>query len=309
MASFMTNGSKVSLEPLVLVCIYRSLSQISLFDNPFVAPECFPAYYLFGWLESYLHAQHIASSRPIDPQMMRYHGKDRGKSPPNQAFFVSLCTGRISHRIGSEFMVEPYNPYCFIRQFGYTPTVPGLSSSVREIVDLPTGLRFWRTGILSRARQTTTFLGKDSPHTPPTSYKAWLSNLFLSKAPRSSSVKNGKGKGLPAGVCPSILVFQSSGSSKRKHSSSSTVEDRDPKHARAFIKTPSRPVDQGWLPQFMVVEVSSSISRQEHTELVDTRKSPKCLTIEVAESCPPSLPTLTITQGAKAILLTGASSL
>ncbi|GAA0183033.1 hypothetical protein LIER_30519 [Lithospermum erythrorhizon] len=304
-----------------LVCIYKSLSHISLSDNPSVAPECFPAHYLFAWLGSYLHAQHIASSRPADPQMMRYHGKGRGKvqSPPNRALFFSLRTGRISHRIGSELMVEPYNPYRFSLQFGYTPTVPGPSSSIREIVYLSTRLRFWRTCILSRVWQTIIFPGNASPRTPPTSYKAWLSNLFPSEAP---------GKSLPAGVCPSTLFFQSSGSSKRKFSSSSTVEDRDQKHVRRVRRDTSssrgsrvaspiygspKRVAPSIVPnniiRHRVVEVSSLVSRQEHTNLLDTGESPKCLTVEVAKSCPPSLPTLTIAQGTNAILRTGASSL
>ncbi|GAA0162718.1 hypothetical protein LIER_18750 [Lithospermum erythrorhizon] len=43
-----------------------------------------------------------------------------------------------------------------------------------------------------------------------------------------------------------------------------------------------------------VVEVSSSVSSQEHIELVDTGGSPECLAIEVAESYPPVPPTLSI---------------
>ncbi|GAA0150429.1 hypothetical protein LIER_09375 [Lithospermum erythrorhizon] len=41
MSSIMAKGSRVSLAPPVLACIYRSLSQISLFDNPSTAQECF----------------------------------------------------------------------------------------------------------------------------------------------------------------------------------------------------------------------------------------------------------------------------
>ncbi|GAA0142345.1 hypothetical protein LIER_03264 [Lithospermum erythrorhizon] len=53
-----------------------------------------------------------------------------------------------------------------------------------------------------------------------------------------------------------------------------------------------------------VVEVSFLVSSQDRTELVDTGESPECLPIEVAESSPPVLPTLTIAQGAEAILRT-----
>ncbi|GAA0176565.1 hypothetical protein LIER_29536 [Lithospermum erythrorhizon] len=108
----------------------------------------------------------------------------------------------------------------------------------------------------------------------------WLNKLVPSEAPHSSSMKHGKGKGLPAGVHPSTLAFQSSGSSKRTRFSSSIVEDREPKHAR-------------------VLEVSSSVIDQERTELVDTGESLECLTTEVAKSFPPLRLTLSIAQEAR----------
>ncbi|GAA0185262.1 hypothetical protein LIER_32550 [Lithospermum erythrorhizon] len=191
-------------------------------------------------------------------------------------------------------MVEPYNPYRFSWQFVYAPTIPGLNSNTREMVDLSTCLEFWRTGILSRARQTVTFPCSTSPHTPPAGYRTWLNKLFPSEAPRSSYVKHGKWKSLPTSVHPSILVFQPSGSSKRKHSSSSIVEDRGPKNARGVRKdassssgsnvaSPVRRSPEGVTPSAVpdsVVEVSSYFSSQEHTELVDTVESTKCLAIE-----------------------------
>ncbi|GAA0143025.1 hypothetical protein LIER_03802 [Lithospermum erythrorhizon] len=120
----------------------------------------------------------------------------------------------------------------------------------------------------------------------------------------------------------SLLAFVlSSGSSKRKGSSSSTVENKDPKHARGAQKdtsssrgsrvaslihksleaaTPSLVPDNVMGDQ--VVEVTSSVTTQEHTEFVDTGGSPECLTIEVAESHPPAPPVLSIAQGAKVSL-------
>ncbi|GAA0141376.1 hypothetical protein LIER_02530 [Lithospermum erythrorhizon] len=246
------------------------------------------------------------------------------QSPANWALLVSLRTGRLCHRIGSEFIVEPYNPYRFSRQFGYTPTIPALSGSTRETVDLPTSLKLWRRGIFSRALQTITFPGNTSFHTPPLSCKTWLSEFVPFEAPRSTFVKHRKWKGLPAGVQPSILVFQSSGPSMRKRFSSSTVEDRDPKHAggarkdtsssrRSMVASPVRkspePIIPTLIPNNVIVEVSSSVSSQEHTELVETGGSSKCLAIEVAESHPPAPPALSMLQGAKAILCTGASFL
>ncbi|GAA0150689.1 hypothetical protein LIER_09571 [Lithospermum erythrorhizon] len=49
--------------------------------------------------------------------------------------------------------------------------------------------------------------------------------------------------------------------------------------------------------------------RAEHTELIDTGESPECLITEVAESCPPALPALTIKQAAYNILRAGVSFL
>ncbi|GAA0142894.1 hypothetical protein LIER_03694 [Lithospermum erythrorhizon] len=63
----MANGYSVSLAPTVLSCTYRSLSQISLSDTPSIAPECFLAHYVFGWMGSYLHDQHIATNRLDGP--------------------------------------------------------------------------------------------------------------------------------------------------------------------------------------------------------------------------------------------------
>ncbi|GAA0156757.1 hypothetical protein LIER_14171 [Lithospermum erythrorhizon] len=112
----------------------------------------------------------------------------------------------------------------------------------------------------------------------------------------------GNGRCLLVGVHPSALFFRSSGLSKRKRSS-----DRDPKHARGTRKDTSSSRGSRVVP--LVVEVSSSASEQEHTELIDNGECPECLTMEVVESCPPALPTLTIAQEAEIILRAGVSYL
>ncbi|GAA0148237.1 hypothetical protein LIER_36680 [Lithospermum erythrorhizon] len=113
-----------------------------------------------------------------------------------------------------------------------------------------------------------------------------------------------------------------------RRSSSCTVENGDPKHARSIRKdtsssrgsmeaSPIRKSPEVVTPSVIrdsvirdqVVEVLSSVSSQGHPALVDTGESTTCLAIEVAESCPPSLPALRIAQGTKTILRTGASSL
>ncbi|GAA0148419.1 hypothetical protein LIER_07868 [Lithospermum erythrorhizon] len=63
-----------------------------------------------------------------------FHFDDKvSYSVRDHAFFISVCTGRVCHTMGSVFIVEPYNPYRFSRQLGYTPVVPGLSTRTWEI--------------------------------------------------------------------------------------------------------------------------------------------------------------------------------
>ncbi|GAA0149891.1 hypothetical protein LIER_08952 [Lithospermum erythrorhizon] len=233
--------------------------------------------------------------------MMRYHGKRRGNvnalSEARSILRSCPVTWKTTHldREQPFFYDDHASQSQFDRAifFGYTPTIPGLSSSTREMVDLATGLKFWRSCVLSRARQMVTFPGNTTPHSPPVTYKTWLNKLFPSEAPRSASMKHRKGKSLPAGVHPSTLVFQSSGSSMRKRSSSSTVEDRDPKHSRGARKDSSSsrgsrvvsPVcrssegaTHSVVPDSLVA-VSSSVSDREHTKLVDTGEYHECLAI------------------------------
>ncbi|GAA0172349.1 hypothetical protein LIER_26193 [Lithospermum erythrorhizon] len=54
-----------------------------------------------------------------------------------------------------------------------------------------------------------------------------------------------------------------------------------------------------------VVEVCSSVSDREYTELLDTGESPECLATKVVESCPPALPTLTIARGQRPFFAQG----
>ncbi|GAA0168771.1 hypothetical protein LIER_23413 [Lithospermum erythrorhizon] len=99
---------------------------------------------------------------------------------------------------------------------------------------------------------------------------------------------------------PSPLGFESSGSSKSKHSLDSFAEDRDQKHARGPRKEASSSHGSRMVPlaypmtvlipiplvisnnavEEQVVELSSSASELEHTDLVDTGESPECFATE-----------------------------
>ncbi|GAA0166248.1 hypothetical protein LIER_21445 [Lithospermum erythrorhizon] len=239
MAIFMANGLKVNLEALVLTCIYRILSQISLFDNPSAALECFPTHYVFCWMGSYLHDQHTTTNKQAGSQMMRYHGKGKGK------VYASIEARSILHScLVTWKATRTDRKQLFFYDDKWKLTIP-----TREMVDLAMGLQFWRSRVLSRARKTVTFSSNTIPNSPPTSYKTWLNKLFPSEAPRSSFMKYGKGKGLPAGV--SRVVLRRIG-----------IQNM----AEALGRTLIRPV----------VEVSSSASDQQYTKLVDSGESLEC---------------------------------
>ncbi|GAA0141253.1 hypothetical protein LIER_02439 [Lithospermum erythrorhizon] len=158
--------------------------------------------------------------------------------------------------------------------------------------------------LIERTGRTVTFPIDSTSNSPPVSYKTWLGKLFLPEYPHCSS---------------------------RKHGKDSEVEDKDPKHARGTRQETSssrgsrvvplvRPSSErvavpGPTPLVIpdkvvgerVVEVTSSASEQEHTELVDTGESPECFTTEVVESCPPVLPIISRAQEVESILHAGAS--
>ncbi|GAA0147463.1 hypothetical protein LIER_07153 [Lithospermum erythrorhizon] len=216
-------------------------------------------------------------------------------------------------------------------QLGYIPAIPGLSSITREMTYLFTGLKFWRFYVLYRARQSVMFPDDTTSNNPSVGYKTWLNKLFSSEASHCLPRKHGKRKGLPVGKHSSPLVFKSFSSSKRKRSSDSAVEDRDPKHARGARKETSSSHGSRMVPETcsspervlvpsssplvipdnvvreQAMEVSSSASEQEHTKLIDTGESPKCFTMEVAESCPPTLSTFYLAQEPKNILRAASS--
>ncbi|GAA0177682.1 hypothetical protein LIER_29733 [Lithospermum erythrorhizon] len=217
------------LAPPVLACIYRSLSQISLSDNPSIAQECFHVHYLVGWMWAYLDAQNTSTNKLDGPLMVRYHGKGKGK-------VYSLSDAR------SEL---------HLCELGYTPVIPGLSSNTRVVINSGACVSY-----LERHKQS---------HFQEESSCRYTLFYFGFQV---------------------IWIFQE----------------------EALLKQ-TVPQKTGMRNMPEVVEIYSSTSEQEHTQLIDTLESPEYFTTEVVESCPPVLPTLTLFQEAEGILRAGASSL
>ncbi|GAA0155162.1 hypothetical protein LIER_12948 [Lithospermum erythrorhizon] len=216
---------------------------------------------------------------------------------PNGTLFVSAWIGLWNHSLRT-YIVRLHT--CYTRPYKKYPRDGGLIY----------GLKFWCLCILSRARQIVTFLGDPTLNSPPVSYKSWINKLFFSEDSHHSPRKHGKGKSPPR-----------------------AVEDRDPKHARGTRKETSSsrgsrvvPLVRSSLERALVpsstpsvipdnvvkeqvVKASSAASEHEHIEVIDTWESLECFTTEMADSCPPVLPTLTFSQEAESILRAGVPSL
>ncbi|KAL0444702.1 UNVERIFIED_CONTAM: hypothetical protein Slati_2192900 [Sesamum latifolium] len=86
-------------------------------------------------------------------------------------YFVAIRSSYLTLRQGDKFIIEPYSPHRFGRQFGYFQDVPETLKYDTCAASLEEGLRYWRQCVLSK-----------------TSSKAWLPGLptntkkFCSKA-------------------------------------------------------------------------------------------------------------------------------
>ncbi|KAL0416488.1 UNVERIFIED_CONTAM: hypothetical protein Slati_3480700 [Sesamum latifolium] len=75
-------------------------------------------------------------------------------------YFIAIRSSYLTLRQGDKFIIEPYSPHRFGRQFGYFQDVPGTLKYDTRAVSLEEGLHYWRLCVLSKS-----------------SLKAWLPGL------------------------------------------------------------------------------------------------------------------------------------
>ncbi|KAK6145923.1 hypothetical protein DH2020_019792 [Rehmannia glutinosa] len=168
-----------------------------------------------------------------------FHYVDNGNAQKfEQEYFIAIRSSYLSLRQGGRFMIEPYSPHRFSRQFGFYQMVPGVLKDDVRGDSLEEGVYHWRVCTSSK-----TFSKAWLPCMPPSAktfsseeYKQWwawvhgnyfeenIENLINSK-PKKVLPKDKKPKRGPLGieVCESnkrkvaIPSFEESSSSDADH--------------------------------------------------------------------------------------------
>ncbi|KAL0284651.1 UNVERIFIED_CONTAM: hypothetical protein Sangu_2816700 [Sesamum angustifolium] len=69
----------------------------------------------------------------------------------DHSYFVAIRSSYLTLRQGGRFIIEPYSPHRFGRQFGYYQDVPGTLRCDTRVASLEEGLRYWRLCVLSKS--------------------------------------------------------------------------------------------------------------------------------------------------------------
>ncbi|XP_070028997.1 uncharacterized protein [Nicotiana sylvestris] len=204
---------RVSLAVPVLARIYKGLNEISRCSLLDPSQTCFPALYVYGWLAHYFKTHFPYAKRPVVPLMAaysgegvaRYFGKEEarkcihngeniiwtstmprrssphhyyydGKADESELnFFISILSNYLPLRDVVNFIMEPYSPHRFSRQFGFNQDTPGRSEKNFREASLEEGLRLARICVLIRSKSRAVFppFGSNMKNLTSSNYKSW----------------------------------------------------------------------------------------------------------------------------------------
>ncbi|KAL0325216.1 UNVERIFIED_CONTAM: hypothetical protein Sradi_5090900 [Sesamum radiatum] len=94
-------------------------------------------------------------------------------------YFVAIRSSYLTLRQGGKFIIEPYSPHRFGRQFGYYQDVPGTLKYDTRVASLEEGLRYWRLCVLSKSSSKAWFpcLPANAKKLCSEAYKAWWAKV------------------------------------------------------------------------------------------------------------------------------------
>ncbi|XP_027772997.1 girdin-like [Solanum pennellii] len=191
----MASGKRVSLAVPISTSIYHGLNKISNSSQLDHVRVCFPIHYVYGWLAYYLKTHYPLTSGPSLPRMVVYSGEgaakyfdkdearkrvhrgenivwnatmlsrphptyyldDEKSSELDQAYFMSIRFNYLPLRRGGSFVIEPYSPHRFSRQFGFHQDNPGYLENDIRVESLDEGLIYWRICVSRVTMSTATF--------------------------------------------------------------------------------------------------------------------------------------------------------
>ncbi|KAH0720107.1 hypothetical protein KY284_005137 [Solanum tuberosum] len=209
MASLMVSGKKISLAIPVLASTYNGLNKISSLSQLNQIKVCFPIHYVYGWLANYFKTHYAFSNGPFIPTMAVYSGEVGARyfdsndvrkcihggenvawtstmmdktypyfhvdndhaSEVELSYFMSIRFNYLPLRCRDSFIIEPYSPHRFSRQFGFYQNIPGIMKNDICSASLDKGLTFWGICTMSRFASHATF-----PSITPNAGKSFGSN-------------------------------------------------------------------------------------------------------------------------------------
>ncbi|KAL0361618.1 UNVERIFIED_CONTAM: hypothetical protein Sradi_3846300 [Sesamum radiatum] len=163
MASMMANGRRVSLAIPVLASIYEGLNTIATSSKPARTSPSFSVHFVYAWLAFYFKTHYPIWQGLCGPKMTTFSGEDGAKYyDPQEArkrihkaefvswacnmivknrpfkfvdngdaeeldynYFVAIRLSHFTLCQGDKFIIEPYSPHRFGRQFGWWARVHG----------------------------------------------------------------------------------------------------------------------------------------------------------------------------------------
>ncbi|KAL0362209.1 UNVERIFIED_CONTAM: hypothetical protein Scaly_1176100 [Sesamum calycinum] len=217
MASLMANGRRVNLAIPVLASIYEGLNTIATSPKPAGTSHSFPIHFVYAWLACYFKTHYSVWQELRGPKMTRFSGEggakyyeprearkrihkaefvswacnmlvkaepfkfvDDGRAEElDHSYFVAIRSSYLTLRRGGRFIVEPYSPHRFGRQFGYYQDVPGTLKYDTRVASLEEGLRYWRLCVLSKSSSKAWFLclPANAKKLCSEAYKAWWAKI------------------------------------------------------------------------------------------------------------------------------------
>ncbi|KAL0293011.1 UNVERIFIED_CONTAM: hypothetical protein Sradi_6960900 [Sesamum radiatum] len=148
MASLMANGRRVNLAIPVLASIYEGLNTIATSPKPAGTSHSFPIHFIYAWLACYFKTHYSVWQELRGPKMTRFSGEgaepfkfvDDGRAEElDHSYFVAIRSSYLTLRRCGRFIVEPYSPHRFGRQFGYYQDVPGTLRYDTRVASLEEG--------------------------------------------------------------------------------------------------------------------------------------------------------------------------
>ncbi|KAH7845734.1 hypothetical protein Vadar_005411 [Vaccinium darrowii] len=182
-ASMMSRGCTFSLAVPVLASIYRGLKQISSSPTPNQCNAILPMQYICGWLGSFFEAYHQSAHTFPGIRMVRIAGDhmakpftaatthnllrsvnlsqlsslslstrdellivdDGAQSHSRTDYIISLRSSYLTLRRDKEYVVEPYSPHRFSRQFDFCQDIPGNLVEEACPINLPNAVGLWQS--------------------------------------------------------------------------------------------------------------------------------------------------------------------